>query len=202
MDIGIIGWLPVVVVAVVLIYIANCWIKIYNKFVYWKTRAKRAFNDIDIIMQQRLDMLSSLTQVAKKYSIHEYKTIKDTIEARSRWTKDPNAPINQKVEAVEDIENNFFKIQAVFEKYPKVKADKLYQQIMGSGSISRIERKLREFRLHYNKIAQKYNQRVQTFPRSIVAKVHGFKMINYLTMGNQVNQGPQEEYKPKELFDD
>ncbi len=189
-----------VLVAGGLFFLTRGWITIYNKFIYWKTRAERKFADIDIIMQQRNDMLPALAQVAKKYSIHEWKTIKETIEARSRWSKD--MPINEKVQAVQDVENNFLKIQAVFEKYPKVKADKLYQQIMGSGNISRVERKLREFRLGYNKVAQDYNKRVQIFPRNIVAKFHGFKMINYLALGNQINQGSQEEYKPKELFAD
>src|SRR5271157_2640245 len=174
MPIGIIGYLVIAVVAAVLIYITNGWVKIYNKFIYWRTKADRAFNDIDIVMQQRIDMLPALAQVAKKYSIHEYKTIKDTIEARSRWTKDPKASINQRVDAAQDIENNFLKIQTVFERYPHVKADALYQKIMGSGNITRVERKIRQFRLHYNKIAQDYNERVQRFPRNVVAKVHGF----------------------------
>ena len=202
MALGIIDYGIIAVAVVVLAYIINGWIKIYNKFIYWRTRADRSFNDIDIIMQQRIDMLPSLAQVAKKYSIHEYKTIKDTIEARSRWTKDSKAPINERVQAAEDIENNFLKIQAVFEKYPKVKADKLYQSIMGSGNITKVEGKLRKFRLHYNKIAQDYNERVQRFPRNVVAKAHGFRTINYLTMGNKINQEPHEAYKPKELFND
>lgn len=185
-----------VVGAGTLFLLTKGWITIYNKFVYWKTRAERAFADIDVIMQRRIDMLPALAQVAKKYSIHEYKTIKDTIEARSGKSK--NAPLNDKVE----MENNFIKLQAVFERYPKVKADKLYQQIMGSGNISRIEHKLEEFRRHYNKIAQDYNERVRRFPRNIIAKVHGFKLMNYLTLGNQINQGPQEAYKSKELFED
>jgi len=183
-----------------LFFLTKGWITIYNKFVYWKTKVQRKFADIDVIMQQRMDMLPALTQVAKKYSIHEYKTIKDTIEARSHWTKD--TPINEKVKSVQDIENNFLKIQAVFEKYPKVKADKLYEKIMGSGNITRVERRLREFRLSYNKVAQEYNKRVQIFPRNIVAKVHGFKIVDYLSLGNQINQGPQEAFKPKELFND
>ena len=201
MEITTILWIGGIAVgATALFFLSKGWVTIYNKFVYWRTRAERKFADIDVIMQQRIDMLPVLTQVAKKYSIHEYKTIKETIEARSRWTKD--TPINEKVQAVQDVENSFLKIQAVFEKYPEVKADKLYQQIMGSGSVTRIERRLREFRLSYNKVAQDYNERVQRFPRNIVAKVHGFKMINYLALGNQINQGPQEAYKPKELFND
>lgn len=91
-----------------LILLAKEWIIIYNKFVFWRTRAERKFADIDVIMQRRIDMLPALSQVAKKYSIHEYKTIKDTIEARSKWTKDTS--VNSKVQAVQEIENNFAKI--------------------------------------------------------------------------------------------
>lgn len=176
------------------------WIVVYNKFIYWKNKLDEKFAGIDVIMQRRSDMISALAQVAKKYSIHEYKTIKETIEARSRWSKD--TPLNEKVQAVEAIENNFIKLQAVFEKYPKVRADKLYQQIMGSGNITRIERKLQEFRLTYNKVVRDYNERVQRFPRNLVAKFHGFKEASYLKLGNEVNQGSQEVYKPKELFED
>ncbi|MEM3373587.1 MAG: LemA family protein [Candidatus Woesearchaeota archaeon] len=176
------------------------WIIIYNKFIYWRNKLDERFAGIDVIMQRRLDMISALAQVAKKYSIHEYKTIKETIEARSRWTKD--TPLNDKIQAIEDIENNFIKIQTIFEKYPKVKADKLYQQIMGHGNISNIEKKLEHFRLNYNNVVRNYNERVQRFPRNIVAKVHGFKPANYLRLGNSINQETHENYNPKKIFSD
>ena len=186
--------------AVALFLLIKGWITVYNKFIYWRNKLDEKFAGIDVIMQRRIDMLPVLAQVAKKYSIHEYKTIKDTIEARSRWTKDKS--LNEKVKVADEIENNFIKIQAIFERYPKVKADRLYQQIMGSGNITRIERKLQAFRLTYNKVVRDYNERVQRFPRNIVAKIHGFKVANYLTLGNKINQEPQPAFKQKELFDD
>jgi len=73
---------------------------------------------------------------------------------------------------------------------------------MGHGNISNIERKLQQFRLTYNKVVRDYNERVERFPRNIVAKVHGFKTANYLTLGNKINQEQQEEYNPKELFNE
>jgi len=170
------------------------WVVIYNKFQYWYNRALRKFADIDVIMQQRLDMLIALAQVVKKYDIHEYKTLKDVIEARSRWTKD--APLNEKVKAAQEIENNFIKIQAVFEKYPKLKASALHQQILGHGNISRVESRLRDVRLGYNRIVQQYNERVSIFPRNVVAWAHGFKKLDYLTFSQQ------EGYNPKDLFKD
>lgn len=175
-------------------FLIKGWASIYNKFIYWRTRAERKFADIDVVMQQRIDMLIALAQVVKKYDIHEYKTFKDVIEARSRWSKD--APLNEKVKSAQEIENNFFKIQAVFEKYPKLKADSLHQSILGHGNVSRTESKLREFRLGYNRVAQQYNERVQRFPRNLIAKVHGFKLLDYL------NFAGQEKYNPKELFED
>ena len=201
MEISTIIWIGGIAVgATALFLLTKGWVVIYNKFIYWKNKLDEKFAGIDVIMQRRADMLTALAQVAKKYSIHEYKTIKDTIEARSRWTKD--TPINEKIKAVEEVENNFLKIQAVFERYPKVKADKLYQQIMGSGNITRIERKLQEFRLTYNKVVRDYNERVQRFPRNIIAKVHNFKIANYINLGNQINKTSSEEYKSRELFED
>ena len=201
MEISTILWIGGIAVGVGLIYkLARGYISIYNKFVYWKNKVEGKFANIDIIMQQRIDMLHALAQVAKKYSIHEYKTIKDTIEARSRWSKDKSA--DAKVKAVNEIENNFFKLQAVFEKYPKVKADKIYQQIMGHSNISRVESKLKQYRVEYNRAVRDYNERVQRFPRNIVAKIHGFKIREYLNLGNNINKESSEEYKPKELFED
>ncbi len=186
-------WILVLVGAVLIII--KSWISIYNKFIYWKTKAERTFADIDVVMQQRFDMINALAEVAKKYSIHEYKTIKDTIEARSRWTKDKD--LNTKVKKVQEAENetNLFKIQAVFERYPRVKADRLYRSLMGRGSISKIESRLRYARLDYNRSVQRYNERLLRFPRKIVASAHGFKKLNYLEFAGQ------ESYKPKEIFD-
>jgi LemA protein len=151
-------------------------------------------------MQQRLDMLPALAQAIKKYDIHEYKALKDTIEARSRWSRD--APLNERVQAAQDVENSFLKIQAVFERYPKLQAEKLHEKIMGRGNISHMEHKLAKYRLGYNEVVEQYNRRVSIFPRNIVAKVHGFKKLEYLSLGNKQNQGEQEAYKSKELFND
>lgn len=179
---------------IVAFIVIKWWAVTYNKFIYWITRARRKFADIEVIMQQRVDMIHALAQVVKKYDIHEYKTLKDVIEARSRWSKD--ADINEKVKNAQEIENNFFKLQAVFERYPKLKAEILHRNLMGRGNLSRIESHLRNARLGYNKVAQGYNERVRRFPRNIVAKVHGFKELEYLQFQNQ------ETYKPKEIFEE
>jgi LemA protein len=181
-----------VIIIITLGILIKVWINVYNKFQYWITRAQRKFADIDVVMQERLDNIHALAQIAKKYDIHEYKALKDVIEARSRWTKD--ADLNEKVRQATEIENNYLKLQAIFEKYPHLKADKLHVSLMERDS--RVEKRLRQTRLEYNNVAQEYNERTRLFPRNIVAKAHNFTALNYISFEGQV------KYEPKEIFED
>ncbi|MEW6034590.1 MAG: LemA family protein, partial [Chloroflexota bacterium] len=186
-------WLVVGVIIVIALGISvRGWISIYNKFQYWITRAQRKFADIDVVMQERVDNIHALAQIAKKYDIHEYKVLKDVIEARSRWTKDTE--LNEKVKLASEIENNYLKLQAVFEKYPGLKADKMHMSLMEKDS--RIERRLRKTRLEYNRVAQQYNERTRRFPRNLVARVHNFRELDYLTFEGQGT------FAPREIFED
>ena len=193
MAIATIIWLVVGgVIAIALGISVKVWISIYNKFQYWITRAQRKFADVDVIMQERLDNVHALAQIAKKYDIHEYKALREVIEARSRWTKD--ADLNEKVKLASEVENNYLKLQAVFEKYPNLKADQMHISLMERDS--GIERRLRKTRLEYNRVAQRYNERTRRFPRSIVARVHNFIELEYLAFEGQ------EVFQPKEIFED
>jgi len=190
---SVIIWLIVgTILAVALGFSVRVWISIYNKFQYWINRVKRKFADVDVIMQERLDNIHALAQIAKKYDIHEYKALKDVIEARSRWTKE--ADLNEKVKLASEVENNYLKLQAVFEKYPDLKADKMHISLMERDS--HVERRLRKTRLAYNRVAQQYNERTKIFPRNIVARVHSFNELDYLSFEGQ------ELYEPKEIFED
>lgn len=186
-------WLVVGFIIIIALGISvKAWISIYNKFQYWITRAQRKFADVDVVMQERLDNIHALAQIAKKYDIHEYKALKDVIEARSRWTKD--AELNEKVKLASEVENNYLKLQAIFEKYPNLKADKMHVSLMKRDS--RVERRLRQTRLEYNRVAQRYNERTRRFPRNIIARAHNFRELDYLTFEGQ------EVYEPKEIFED
>ena len=193
MAISTIIWLVLgFIIIIALGFSVKAWIGIYNKFQYWKTRAQRKFADVDVVMQERLDNIHALAQIAKKYDIHEYKALRDVIEARSRWTKDTD--LNEKVKLTSEVENNYLKLQAVFERYPNLKADQLHISLMERDS--RIERRLRKTRLEYNRVAQQYNERTRRFPRNIVARAHSFKELEYLIFEGQ------EAYEPREIFED
>ncbi len=193
MAISTIVWLVVGAIVIILLGLSvKSWISIYNKFQYWITRAQRKFADVDVVMQERLDNIHALAQIAKKYDIHEYKALKDVIEARSKWTKDTG--LNEKVKLASEVENNYFKLQAVFERYPNLKADQMHISLMKRDS--GIEKRLRTTRLEYNRVAQQYNERTRRFPRNVIAHVYNFKELDYL------NFEGQETFAPREIFND
>lgn len=67
MAIATIFWVVVgVVIALALGISVKAWISIYNKFQYWITRAQRKFADVDVVMQERLDNIHALAQIAKE----------------------------------------------------------------------------------------------------------------------------------------
>jgi len=86
------------------------------------------------------------------------------------------------------------KLQAIFEKYPDLKANKLHLSLLKRDTD--IERRLRKTRLSYNQVVQKYNERIRRFPRSIVARVHRFTELEYLVFEGQ------PIFQPREIFND
>lgn len=189
--------LPYIVLAIVVItaiYLIRGWIIIYNKFQYWREKAKKTFANIEIVMQERLDRLEAIAQTVKKYDIHEYKALKDVIEARSKVGegKDLDERVENTSKVEDKIENSLMKLNAVFEQYPQLKSELLHEDLLEQ--VSHVESRLRKARKKYNRVVRKYNFRTRRFPRNLVASNHGFEPLEYLKFKEQ------ESYLPEEIL--
>lgn len=161
------------------------WIQIYNGYKYLYNESENSIAAIDVMLQKRADTLLALVEVVKKYDIHEYDTIKDTIESRSNPT-------------TANIENSMIRIKAVAEKYPNLKAEHLYKKLMGNNNISSTNEELTKYRLQYNRIALAYNKDLALFPTNIVGLVHRFKKLNYFSTEEMNKQSTDGRYSPSE----
>jgi len=190
--------LIVIIIMCLLLWISYWQIQLFNTFMTLRNSIEYQFADIDVIMEKRTNTLYALMNVVKKYSAHEYNTIKEAIEARAKWTKDASA--SHKVEAFKTLDQGLLKVNAVFEKYPELKADELYQKTMGDSSVSEIEKELQRFRNQYNNIINIYNTKIRIFPESIVANWYGFGPAPYLKLGNEITQEYHQQYTTNKLF--
>ncbi len=164
------------VLIVVLIPVIYYWVKAYNQFIYWGVRAQQEKENISILLQKRTDNLLAITEMVKRYDIHEHSTLQDVIKERGT-NEEPSLKT----------ENNV--IKALVEQYPTLKADQLHATLMAR--TSQVEDQLNQIRVAYNFSAQRYNRYLQLFPQNLVAAIHHFNILPYLAFEKQAEYTPE-----------
>lgn len=140
-----------------------------------------AMSQIGVQLTSRWDALTSLLDLTKGYTAHEYKTITETIKARRSITKDSSPYDVTQQENI--IAEAMGKIMAVAESYPSLKADQTYIKTMDA--VNQYENMVRTSRLIYNDSVTKLNRTIRMFPTSMIAGALGFSKRAYLEAEEQ-----------------
>ena len=150
-----------IIVLVIVIYI----ISISNGLNRSIIKIEEASSDIDVSLTKRYDVLTKMIDVVKSYAKYEQETIFKTIELRQNMT------IQEKNEANKIMEENTEKIHILAENYPDLKASENYKTLQQA--IADAEEHLQASRRLYNSNVSIYNQKIVTFPTSIIASSKG-----------------------------
>lgn len=181
-------WMIVLAVLVVLVL---WFITTYNGLVNLRTRVEQAFADIDVYLQKRFDLIPNLVETVKGYASHEKETLESVIAARNQGMSANT--LNEKVEASENLTSALSRLMVVVERYPELKADTHFQQLMTE--LSGIENEIAGYRKFYNGAVKEYNVKVASIPSNIVAGITGFKPATLFQVANEtVRQAPKVEF--------
>ena len=124
-----------------------------------------ASSGIDVALTKRYDTLTKMIDVVKGYAKHEKETIFEVINLRK------NMSTEEKVEANKKMSSNLQKIYALAESYPELKSSENYNTLQKS--IADVEEHLQAARRMYNSNVSIYNQKLVTFPTSMIANAKG-----------------------------
>ncbi len=149
-----------VVVALLLGYVS-----ISNALNRARVKIQEASSDIDVSLTKRYDVLTKMVDVVKSYAKYEKETIFETIHLRK------NMSMQEKNEANRLMGESFERIHALAENYPELKASENYNTLQKA--IADVEEHLQASRRLYNANVSRYNQKIVTFPTSIVAGMKG-----------------------------
>lgn len=149
-----------VVVALLLGYVS-----ISNGLNRARVKIQEAGSDIDVSLTKRYDVLTKMVDVVKSYAKYEKETIFETIHLRK------NMSMQEKNEANRLMGESFERIHALAENYPELKASENYNTLQKA--IADVEEHLQASRRLYNANVSRYNQKIVTFPTSIVAGLKG-----------------------------
>jgi LemA protein len=148
----------------------------YNRFVSQKQLIKDAWANIDTELRRRYDLIPNLVETVRGYATHEREVFENVTKARAAATAATGTPASQAA-AEGPLVAALRQLLAVAENYPELKANENFLALQSE--LANTEDRLQTSRRFYNANVRQYNERVQQFPSTIVAKMFHFEQEEY-----------------------
>lgn len=166
-----------IIIILIIIIIMIAYISISNSLNRAIVKIDEASSGIDVALTKRYDVLTKMIDVVKGYTKYEQETLFKVIELRKNMT------IEEKNEANAQMEETLSKINVLAENYPELKASENYKTLQQS--IMDVEEHLQAARRLYNANVSSYNQKIVTFPSSIIANNKGLTKKEFFNASDE-----------------
>jgi LemA protein len=164
----------IVVIALVVLFVLAL-IVIYNGLVRQRNRIDNAWSQIDVQLKRRYDLIPNLVETVKGYAAHERQVFENVTQARANAIN-AQGPAQQ-AEAENVLSGALKSLFAVAEAYPDLKANQNFLSLQEE--LTSTEDRVAYARQFYNDSVLSYNNRLQTFPRNVIAGMFNFEKREY-----------------------
>lgn len=169
------GVLAIILLLIVIAY----YMAVYNKLIKLRNGAKEAEAGIDIALLKRYDLISNLVETVKGYTKHESEVLDKLVKARLNLKGDKELADNQMDEVLTSINMSI-------EAYPDLKASEQFLNLQKN--LSNVEEHLQASRRLFNANVRVYNDTIEQFPSSIIAKNHNFTLLNMFEVNKDLSK--------------
>jgi LemA protein len=174
-----------IVVGVLVLLLIVVAIVMYNGLVRSRNRIDNAWSQIDVQLKRRYDLIPNLVETVKGYAAHERSTFEMVTQARANAI---NAQGPEQQAQAENVLSGALKsLFAVAEAYPDLKANQNFLNLQEE--LTSTEDRIAYARQFYNDSVLSFNNRIQTFPRSLIAGTFNFEKREYFE-GDPEATGP------------
>lgn len=184
--------IALIIVAVVLVLIA-IYVVIYNGLVKSRMYTQEAWSQIDVQLKRRTDLIPNLVNTVKGYAKHEKSTLAEVISLRNQLTQVPSGDHQQAMAVSDQLTNSLKSIFALAESYPDLKANQEFGKLMEE--LTNTENKIAYSRQLFNSSTASYNMKLQQFPSNIIAGIHHFKNVEFLTVPEAEKAAPTVSFE-------
>ncbi|HYU39741.1 MAG TPA: LemA family protein [Acidimicrobiia bacterium] len=164
----------IVVIALVVLFVLAL-ILIYNGLVRQRNRIDNAWSQIDVQLKRRYDLIPNLVETVKGYAAHERQVFENVTQARANAIN-AQGPAQQ-AEAENVLSGALKSLFAVAEAYPDLKANQNFLSLQEE--LTSTEDRVAYARQFYNDSVLSYNNKLQTFPRNVIAGMFNFEQREY-----------------------
>ncbi len=162
----------------------------YNRFVQQRQYIDNAWSNVETELRRRYDLVPNLVETVKGYAAHERATFEAVTAARARALADQGTPGEQS-QSENALVGALQSLFAVAEAYPNLQASDGFLDLQRQ--LVTTEDRIQAARRFYNNNVRGYNERVQSVPTNVIARVFGFHEREYFDVDEAVHAGPAPE---------
>lgn len=168
-------WILIAIVAFGLLFV----LIIYNGLVSYRNAIDNAYGTIDILLKKRWDLIPNLVAVVKGYMTHEASLLERLTSLRSSAMSAEQAG-NGHLQAEQQLSGALDRFRAVAESYPDLKANENFLHLQAS--LNECEEQLSAARRAFNAAVLQYNNTVEMFPHSLIARQFAFRRRDFFAI--------------------
>jgi LemA protein len=184
--------IALIIVVVLVVGIGLGLVMSYNGLVRKRNQVQEAWNQIDVELTRRHDLIPNLVETVKVYATHERETLDAVIQARNAATA-PGASIAQQAQQEGQLSQSLGRLFALAEAYPDLKANQNFLSLQNE--LSSTEDRIAAGRRYYNANVRELNTKVESIPTNIIAGLFHFERADYFEVENeQVRSAPQVSF--------
>jgi LemA protein len=191
MDAGFFLLIALAAAAAVVLFVG---VVIYNRLVARTQQTEEGWSGIDVQLKRRANLIPNLIETVKAYAAHERGLLESITQARARseQAEATGVPV-ERAAAEADMSAGLFRLFAVAENYPDLKANRSFVEMQTS--LEEIESHIQMSRRYYNGAARDLNTLIGQFPGNVVAGMFGFRRANYFEIDD-----PRDRVRPDVAF--
>ena len=168
---------------VVALFVGGSYISTKNTLVQKNEDVDRAYSQLNVVQQRRLDLIPNLVATVKGYTKEESTVLTNIANARAGVLGATDRASSIQANTKLDVAlGPFFRLQ---EQYPNLKSSEQYTRL--SDELAGTENRIAVERSRYNKTLEDFNVYVRQFPNSIWAGMAGFHYRDEYFKGNPAN---------------
>ncbi|MBE9053960.1 LemA family protein [Nostocales cyanobacterium LEGE 11386] len=161
----------------------------YNLIQSSSTRVEAAWAQVENQLQRRADLIPNLVNVTQADAKQEQELVALLVRSREAYLQ--AATPEAKADAVIQINQAIDRFSNYAVANPQLQSSQLFTNLQYE--LTGTENRLAVERMRYNQAVQAYNQKIQSFPNSLVANMFGFeKQEFFLATNTDVPQIPPQ----------
>jgi len=145
-----------------------------NDLVREQEAYKAQWQQVDVALQRRLDLIPNLVETVKGFAKQELAVTDSVTQARAAMmgAKTPA----ERIAANNQLEGALGRLFVIVENYPNLKSNENFLRLQDE--LAGTENRIAVERRKYNEALQLYNVDVQQFPKNIAASIFGYQRDN------------------------